>query len=88
MPFSSSAGMMMVVRADGGWNLTAAQPQSTPQLGADLDFAALTQHKRKRGSRRIRTNGPAATAARRRGQAPVAWLNGVQGGPVVHEGSG
>ena len=42
MPVQFIGGMMMVVRADvGGWNLTAVQPQGTPQLGADLDFAAL-----------------------------------------------
>ena len=43
MPVQFIGGMMMVVRADvGAWNLTAVQPQATPQLGCGLDFTALT----------------------------------------------
>ena len=90
MPVQFIGGMMMVVRADvGAWNLTAVQPQSTPHLGCDLDFIALTpsqaqawQHSHPdqwMSCKQLLVGG---------GQAPTDWLIGAQGGPAVYEGFG
>lgn len=90
MPVQFIGGMMMVVRADvGAWNLSAVQPQATPQLGCDLDFTALTpsqaqawQHVHPNewsSCKQLLVGG---------GQAPTDWLKGAQGGPAVYEGFG
>ena len=90
MPVQFIGGMMMVVRADvGAWNLTAVQPQATPQLGCDLDFTALTPSQAQAwqdthpdewmSCKQLLVGG---------GQTPTDWLKGVQGGPVVYEGFG
>ena len=90
MPVQFIGGMMMVVRADvGGWNLIAVQPQATPQLGAELDFTALTPAQAQAWQRAY----PNEWASCKQllvggGQAPTDWLKGAQGGPEVYEGFG
>lgn len=90
MPVQFIGGMMMVVRADvGAWNLTAVQPQATPQMGCGLDFTALTPSQAQAwqdahpdewmSCKQLLVGG---------GQAPTDWLKGVQGGPAVYEGFG
>lgn len=90
MPVQFIGGMMMVVRADvGGWNLTAVRPQATPPLGPELDFTALTPAQ----ARAWQNACPNEWASCKQvlvggGQAPMDWLKGTQGGPVVYEGFG
>ena len=75
-------------RRCGRMNPTAVQPQSTPQLGADLDFAALTPAQAQAWQQAYPDEWASCKQLLVGGQAPVAWLNGAQGGPVVHEGFG